>query len=233
MLQLRDVHTYYGRSHILQGVSLEVPEDTVAALLGRNGMGKTTTIHSIIGFNKPARGEIIYRGTNITGLAAHQIARQGIAIVPQGRRIFRSLTVKENLMLGWRRGSGKEKVYTPDLIYDMFPVLKARSKSRGEHLSGGEQQMLSIARALLTNPDLLLMDEPYEGLAPVIIKDLSRKIGQFKNSGLSILLVEQNIRVALEVADYVYIINKGKIVYEGTAKQVRAEEDLKKRFIAI
>ncbi|MDN5322669.1 MAG: branched-chain amino acid transport system ATP-binding protein [Clostridia bacterium] len=227
MLQLDEIHTYYGDSHILQGVTMEVPQSSITTLLGRNGMGKTTTIHSIIGLIPPKKGKIKFKGVDITGLPAYQIAQMGIALVPQGRRIFRSLTVKENLIMGWRRGKEGKLENDLERIYDLFPILKERSQQSGQHLSGGEQQMLAIGRALMTNPELILMDEPFEGLAPTIIKDIHRKIFELKNSGLSILLVEQNIHMALKLADYVYIMNKGRIIYEATINQLKGVEEIK------
>jgi len=232
MLQLTDVHTYYGDSHILQGVTLEVPEGSVIALLGRNGMGKTTTIHSIIGFTPPLKGQIIFKSINIAGLQPYQIAQLGIAIVPQGRRIFPSLTVTENLAIGWQKKKGMQLNNDLEHVYSLFPVLKEREKHLGGHLSGGEQQMLAIGRALMTHPELILMDEPLEGLAPTIIQDIYKKILELKTSGYSILLVEQNIHLALKIADYVYIMNKGKIVYHGDAKQKQIKEEIKK-FLSI
>jgi len=225
MLQLCDVHTYYGESHILQGVSMAVKHGGIAALLGRNGMGKTTALHTIIGFQQPAAGSIMFRGENIGGLPAYEIAQMGMALVPQGRRIFSSLTVKENLTIGGRHGSAQG--YNLDRIFDLFPVLEHRTKHLGNQLSGGEQQMLAIGRCLMTNPDFLLLDEPFEGLAPAVIKEISRKINDLKNSGLSILLVEQNVRVACRLADYLYIMNKGKIIFGGNAAEPQIKENIK------
>lgn len=238
MLELSDVHTHYGESHILQGVSLKIEKGTVVALLGRNGMGKTTAIHSIIGFNPPSRGKITYQDHPISGLPPYKIAQLGIALVPQGRRIFRSLTIKENLVIGHRRNAGHRKdSETPtaplERVYALFPILKERSKQLGKNLSGGEQQMLAIGRAMMTDPDMLLMDEPFEGLAPTLIKDIGQKIFTLKNSGLSILLVEQNIRFAAKIADFIYIMSKGKIVYGGTPEQFHAEEEQLRRFIEL
>lgn len=238
MLELSDVHTHYGESHILQGVSLKIEKGAVVALLGRNGMGKTTTIHSIIGFNPPSQGKITYQDHTISGLSPYKIAQLGIALVPQGRRIFRSLTVKENLVIGHQKNTRHRKATeTPvapiESVYALFPILKERSKQLGKTLSGGEQQMLSIGRAMMSDPDMLLMDEPFEGLAPTLIKDIGQKIFTLKNSGLSILLVEQNIHFATKIADYIYIINKGRIVYGGTPEQFQAEEEKLKRFIEL
>ncbi len=217
MLELQDVHTYYGESHVLQGVNLKVPAGSMVALLGRNGMGKSTTINTIMGLRKPRQGEIFFKGKQIAGLPAYQTACMGMAIVPQGRRIFRSLTVKENLLLGLReKGNPVNKEFNLDRIYDLFPILKVRSSQQSQHLSGGEQEMLCIGRALITNPDLILMDEPFEGLAPIIIGEIVLTLKALKKTGLSILLVEQNVPVALQMADFVYVMEKGRIALEGT-----------------
>lgn len=232
MLELIDVHTYYGESYVLQGISLEVKEGSVVALLGRNGMGKTTTIRSIIGFTPPRRGVIRFKGKDITGLQPYQIARMGIGLVPQGRHIFPSLSVKENLTMS-ARGTGKPGAWSLDRVYSLFPILKERADCKGTLLSGGEQQMLTIGRALMTNPDLLLMDEPSEGLAPIIVREVRQVISQLKESGFSILLVEQNLPMALEVADYTYIVGKGVIVYESTPAELRDNEEVKAKYIGV
>lgn len=233
MLKLCEVHARYGDSHILQGVDLEVPPGSVAALFGRNGVGKTTTVHTVIGFNPPTSGEIWFKGTDISGWEAHRIVRRGIALVPQGRRIFPSLSVRENLTLGWRKDSPLTMADDLDKMYGLFPVLATKAKQRGCHLSGGEQQMLAIARALMTNPQLILMDEPLEGLAPLVVKELCQKISELKDRGLSVLLVEQNINAALTVADYVYIMSRGMIVYQGTPAEFESAEDIKRRFLVL
>ena len=196
MLELIDVHTYYGESFVLQGVSLKVEKDTVAALLGRNGMGKTTTIRSIIGFTPPRRGVIRFKQKDITNLPSYQIAQMGIGLVPQGRHIFASLSVEENLTMS-ARTRGRDRVWSVDSVYSRFPVLKERARCWGNQLSGGEQQMLAIGRALMANPDLLLMDEPSEGLAPLIGREIAHIIRQLKEGGFQILLVEQNLPMAL------------------------------------
>ena len=232
MLELVDIHTYYGESYVLQGISLEVKEGSVVALLGRNGMGKTTTIRSIIGFTPPRRGRVLFKGKDITGLQPYRIAQMNIGLIPQGRRIFPSLSVEENLTMA-ARGGVRTGAWTLDRLYSLFPVLKERAKSKGNLLSGGEQQMLSIARALMTNPDLLLMDEPSEGLAPIIVQEIGHIISQLKESGFSILLVEQNLPMALRVADYVYIMSKGTIVYEGTPEELRDNEEVKAKYIGV
>ncbi|MBM3254045.1 MAG: ABC transporter ATP-binding protein [Candidatus Omnitrophica bacterium] len=232
MLEVKDIHTYYGESYILQGVSLEVKKGTVVALMGRNGMGKTTTIRSIIGFAPPRQGTIFFKGENITNLETYKIIRMGMGLVPQGRRVFPSLSVEENLTMAATTG-GKTEAWTLDKVYSFFPALKARAKVGGTRLSGGEQQMLCIARALMTNPDLLLMDEPSEGLAPVVVQQVSQIICQLKATGISILLVEQNFPLALSVSDYFYVINKGMIVYESTPDKIKDNEEIKAKYIGI
>jgi branched-chain amino acid transport system ATP-binding protein len=232
LLQLVDVHTYYGESYILHGISLEVKEGSVVALLGRNGMGKTTTIRSIIGFTPPRRGTIFFKGKDIVNLASHQIAKMGIGLVPQGRHIFPSLSVEENLNIAVASGE-KAKAWTLDTVFSCFPILKERAKLSSSRLSGGEQQMLAIGRALMTNPDLLLMDEPSEGLAPIVFKQICGIIKQLKECGLSILLVEQNLPMALVLSDYVYIISKGSIVYESTPIELRDKEEIKTKYLGI
>ena len=232
MLDLVDIHSYYGESYVLQGLSLSVAEGSVVALLGRNGMGKTTTIRSTIGFTPPRRGTIRFKGQEITHLESYRIAQMGMGLVPQGRHIFPSLSVRENLTVSARR-RGKSAAWDLQRVYSLFPVLGNRAKNRGNQLSGGEQQMLAIARALMTNPDLLLMDEPSEGLAPVIVKELTQIIAQLKESGFSILLVEQNLPMALELADYVYVINRGQIVYEAVPEEFKANAEVQARYLGV
>ena len=232
MLELVDLHTYYGDSYVLQGLSLSVGEGSVVALLGRNGMGKTTTIRSIIGFNPPRRGTIRFKGQEITRAKSHRIARLGIGLVPQGRQIFPSLSVRENLTVS-ARGSRGSSSWGLLEVYSLFPVLKNRAKNRGNQLSGGEQQMLAIGRALMTNPSLLLMDEPSEGLAPVIVRELTRIIALLKDRGHSILLVEQNLSMALELADYVYVIDRGRIVYEGLPGEFRGNAEIQAKYLGV
>lgn len=234
MLEVIDIHTYYGESYILQGLSLKVERGSAVALLGRNGMGKTTTTRSIMGFTPPKQGEIRFKGKTITTWPSYRIARAGIALCPQGRRIFPSLTVEENLTMPARnRGRAKGEAWDLDRIYQRFPILKERAKLKGTLLSGGEQQMLAIARGLMTNPDLYILDEPSEGLAPIVIEEVKRIIKELKQTELSILLVEQNINLALSVADYAYIISKGKIVYEGTSSDLAADEGVKERHLGV
>ncbi len=231
MLEVADIHTYYGQSHVLHGISLNVSKGVVVALLGRNGMGKTTVIRSIIGFTPPRQGKIHFKGKEITSLEPYRIARMGLAVVPQGRGIFPSLKVKENLTMAARNGSEGE-AWTLDRVYSLFPILKDRARLPANLLSGGEQQMLSIGRALMTNPDLLLMDEPSEGLAPLIVRQISRVIDQLRGS-ISVLLAEQNLYMALGVADYVYVISKGTVVYESTPQELRNNEEVKSKHLGV
>jgi branched-chain amino acid transport system ATP-binding protein len=224
MLKLRDIHTYYGDSHILQGVSLDVREEEAVALLGRNGVGKTTTISSIIGFEPPRRGEITLDGKQINGLPSYEIAQRGVGLVPQGRGIFPTLTVKENLTIAARNAHNGG--WTLERLLPLFPNLRDRMGNYGRQLSGGEQQMLAIARALMTNPRLLLLDEPSEGLAPLIVKKIGSIVQEVKKSGMSILLVEQNLSMALEVVDRVYVMSKGRIEFEGIPAELKAEKEL-------
>ena len=215
MLEVRDIHTYYGDSYVLQGVSLQAEQGTVVAVLGRNGMGKTTLMRSIIGFTPPRRGQLWFKGVEITRLPSYRIAQMGMGIIPQGRRIFPSLSVCENLAIAARLHSARDgKRWTLERMFDLFPRLQERLLHSGRTLSGGEQQMLASARALIGNPDFLLMDEPSEGLAPLLVRELGRIIQQLKAEGLSMLLVEQNLPFALQLADYVYVMSKGRMVYE-------------------
>jgi branched-chain amino acid transport system ATP-binding protein len=215
VLELKDVHTYYGESHVLHGVTASVAAGEVASLLGRNGVGKTTLIRTIMGLTPPRSGSVVFEGDDLTRTPTHRIARRGIAVVPQGRGILPSLSVRESLVLGARKGG--DDAWTLERVYDMFPVLKSRASVKGTQLSGGEQQMLAIGRALLMNPRLLLMDEPSEGLAPIVIEEIAEVIkAHLTRSSLAVLLVEQNLKLALDVADRVYLMSKGTIVHEDT-----------------
>jgi branched-chain amino acid transport system ATP-binding protein len=231
ILELVDVHTYYGKSYVLQGVSLAT-RGAVVALLGRNGMGKTTTIRSIMGLTPPARGMVRFKGRDITGLPIYAIAQLGIGLVPQGRRIFPSLSVRENLTMSARVGPGPAP-WTLDRVFSLFPILGERAHLKGTSLSGGEQQMLAIGRALMTNPELLLMDEPSEGLAPRIVQDTGRIINELKAIGLVIVLIEQNLSLALAVADYVFVIENGIIVHESTVDEFRQNHEVRARYLGI
>ena len=232
ILELSDVHTYYGDSHVLHGVSLKVEKGSRVAILGRNGMGKTTLIRSIIGFTPPRKGTVRFRGREISGMPSYQIAKMGLALVPQGRRIFPSLSVKENLTVAARNVS-KRGIWSLEKVHTLFPILKERASLKGNLLSGGEQQMLCIGRALMTNPDLLLMDEPSEGLAPLIIWELGSVLKEISESGLSIFLAEQHLGLALGIATDVYIINKGIIVFHGTPDELKASDKAKNRFLGV
>jgi branched-chain amino acid transport system ATP-binding protein len=215
LLELRDVHTFYGESHVLHGVTASVTGGEVVSLLGRNGVGKTTLIRTIMGLTPPRTGSVVFEGEDLSRTPTHRIARRGIAVVPQGRGILPSLSVRESLMLGARKLG--EDPWTLERVYEMFPVLERRASVKGTQLSGGEQQMLAIGRALLMNPRLLLMDEPSEGLAPIVIEEIAEVIkAHLTKSSLSVLLVEQNLKLALDVADRVYLMSKGVIVHEDT-----------------
>lgn len=231
ILAVDDIHTYYGDSYVLQGVSLRVPAGRAVAVLGRNGMGKTTLIRSIVGFTPPRTGRIVFKDREITRRPSHEIARLGIGLVPQARRIFPSLSVLENLTVAARsRGADG---WTIERIHGLFPRLRERTDHRGNKLSGGEQQMLAIARALMTNPELLVMDEPLEGLAPLLVRELGNVFAGLKQRGQSILIVEQNLPMALRLADYVYVLNKGRVVFEGLPGELDAAEDVKSRYLGV
>jgi branched-chain amino acid transport system ATP-binding protein len=230
MLTIENLHAYYGDSHILQGVSLDVKAGRVCGLLGRNGAGKTTTIKAIIGEIRPRRGRVVVLDRDVAGEPPERIARLGVGLVPQGRGIFPNLTVRENLLLAARPAQGD---WTEDRIYELFPILKERLRHRGDQLSGGEQQMLSIGRALLTNPKILLLDEPSEGLAPLLVREIGRVIRRLKASGLAILLVEQNFALALGVADWLYVLNKGQIVHQASPEQLRHEDHIKHTYLGV
>ena len=225
MLEVVDVHTYYGQSYILQGLSLTVEEGSVVALLGRNGMGKTTTIRTIMGMTPPRRGTIRLRGQEISGKPSHEIAGMGIGLVPQGRRIFPSLSVEENLLVAARKVN-RPGSWTLERVYELFPILKARRRQGGGLLSGGEQQMLAISRALMTGPDLLALDEPSEGLSPSAVRLVGDIILELRRAGLSMLLVEQNVRMAFRVCDYTYLLSKGRVVHASTPLELSQDQEV-------
>jgi branched-chain amino acid transport system ATP-binding protein len=225
-LSLNDVHAFYGDSHILHGVSFSLQPGGVLALLGRNGAGKTTCISTIIGFLNPKGGEIRLFGDSIEGLSPERISRLGIGLVPQGRRIFPSLTVRENLLVAQQREKTAGKPWSVERIYELFPGLRERHAQFAGTLSGGEQQMLAIGRALMGNPRVLLLDEPSEGLAPLIVAEVDQTIRRLKQEGQSIILVEQNLKLALDVADQAVVLNTGRCVFSGNAGDLINNEDL-------
>lgn len=229
MLSIQDIHAYYGDSYILQGVSLELQPGQVVALLGRNGVGKSTLARSIMGLTPARSGRILFREQDITRMAAHRIARLGLGYVPQGRQVFRSLNIKEHLQVT-ARGEGP---WTTDRILDLFPNLRSRIKNLAGKLSGGEQQMLAAGRALIGNPALLLMDEPTEGLAPMMVRELGKTIASLKEAGTSILLIEQQLAFALRYADVVFIMSKGRIVHRCTPAELTADPETKARYLGV
>jgi len=231
MLLLEDVHAYYGQSHVLQSLSFNITAGEVVSLLGRNGAGKTTAIITIMGYLKPRGGRIVYQGSDITGVPPYRLARCGFGFVPQERGIFPSLTVEENLAVAAnRRRAGR---WDLQAVYGLFPRLKERKSNLGFQLSGGEQQMLAIARALMTNPSLLLLDEPSEGLAPIIVSEILSTIGLLKREGLPILLVEQRLPVALAVADRYLVLNKGQIVLAGPVTDPAKDHELLRKYLSV
>ena len=229
MLNVENIHSYYDKSHVLEGVSLSVGEGELVTLLGRNGAGKTTTLRSILGIVRPRQGQIHFKGQQLVGREIFEIARQGIALVPEHRGIFRLLSVEENLKIAARKDSRWQLAD----VYAMFPRLKERRSNNGFALSGGEQQMLAIARALLNDPKLLILDEPTEGLAPVIVDELVKILRRIKEEGLSILLVEQNLMVCDALADRHYALEQGRVAYQGSAAQFRADPSIKNRYLAL
>jgi branched-chain amino acid transport system ATP-binding protein len=229
MLEVRDIHGYYGKSHVLQGVSLSVGEGELVTLLGRNGAGKSTTLKAIAGVVPPRGGSVHLRGKDLTGLPPHRIAAQGLCLVPEHRGIFRLLTVEENLKLGARR----ESPWQLADIYRIFPRLRERRSNGGAQLSGGEQQMLAIGRALMNHPRLLMLDEPVEGLAPVIVEEIVAQLKMIKAAGVPILLVEQNLAVCTQLADRHVIIEQGTVVYTGSNDDFRADEAVKDRYLGV
>ena len=229
MLELKNVDAFYGLGHILHGLSLSVSEGEVVALLGRNGAGKTTTLRSITGLTPPKSGQVLYKGADISGLGPHVISRKGIAMVPETRDIFSYLTVKENLAIAERRGSR----WRMDSVLERFPGLKTRLGHKGRELSGGEQEMLAIARALMTGPELLLLDEPSQGLAPLVVSAVMNTIRELKSQRVSMLLVEQNAEMALQLADRVYVIDHGTVVFEGAPAQLRADTSITATYLGV
>ena len=231
MLELENIDTFYGDTHILWDLSLRVPKGSAVAILGRNGMGKTTIIRSVIGLPAPTSGVVRFNGEKINGLAPFRIARKGIGLVPQGRIVFPSLSVKENLLVA-ARGNDSEGAWDLESIYGLFPILEQRAGLHANLLSGGEQQMLSIARALMLNPDLLLMDEPSEGLAPLVVRQIGQVICHLKGK-VTVFLAEQNLNLALSVADHIYVISKGTVVWAGESDALRDNDDVKHKWLGV
>jgi len=228
-LEAEGLHTFYGKSHILHDVSLTVPEGRITTLLGRNGAGKTTTLRSLMGLTPPQKGKVTLLGRETTLWPPFRIAALGVGYVPEGRRIFPNLTVDENLLVPMARTGP----WNPARIYQLFPRLAERRHNLGRQLSGGEQEMLSISRALLINPKLLILDEPSQGLAPLIVREVFRIVAQMRAEGISVLLVEQNARMSLEIADHAYVLDDGKVVYAGLAEELRRDHDLVDRLAGV
>jgi len=230
MLEVREIHTYYGDSHVLQGISLKVEKGKVVGLLGRNGMGKTTLIRSIVGFTPPRQGQVLFKERNITAWSSNRSINLGLGLVPQGRRVFSSLSVSENLTVADKRNGGP---WNLERVMELFPRLRERRAIRAGKLSGGEQQMLAIARALMTNPELLLMDEPTEGLAPLLVREVGRIIENLKSQGLSILLVEQNLPLALRVSDEIHVLSRGRIVHSCLPQELWQNDEIKSKYLGL
>jgi branched-chain amino acid transport system ATP-binding protein len=236
MLEVRDVHSYYGKSHILHGVSLDLKAGELVCLLGRNGVGKSTTLKSIMGVVSPKQGSIRFHDQELIGKAPFEIARLGLGYVPEDRRIFRSLTVHENLLMGIKAGKKadhEQGEWTIGRVYRLFPKLEERRNNKGGHLSGGEQQMLTVVRTLMGNPRVILVDEPTEGLAPLIVKDVLDMLAAVRKSGVTILMVEQNFKAAIKVADRFYIMSKGQIVFTGDTAELLAAEGIRKNYLEV
>jgi len=234
ILAVHDLYTSYGLSQILFGVSLEVNAGECVALLGRNGVGKTTTLRSIMGLTPPRQGQVWYKGRDITGLPAYRVAKLGMGFVPEDRRIFPDLTVRENLDVARKPpASPHGPVWTIERVYAIFPILAQLDARKGGYLSGGEQQMLTIGRTLMGNPDLLLLDEPSEGLAPLVVRDLGRQIQRLKEDGLTILLCEQNTKFATALSDRAYVLEKGHVRFAGTITALQENEDVRRQYLAL
>jgi branched-chain amino acid transport system ATP-binding protein len=231
MLRVVGLHTYYGHGHVLQGVDLEVSPGRIAAVLGRNGVGKTTTMRSIVGLTPPRRGQVLLGDRDVAGWPPHRIVREGVGYVPEGRMIFPDLTVIENIQVAQRVPA---RQWSLERLFALFPALAERRRSKGSQLSGGEQQMLAVARALVTDPRVILLDEPSQGLAPLVVEELTRLIARLRDEGVSLLLVEQNLRLAEAVADVVYVMVKGRMVYHAPLARFRAErEEVKEKYLTL
>lgn len=237
LLEVKDLNTFYGESHVLQNMSLAVDAGELVALLGRNGMGKSTTLKSIMGLVKPRSGSVLYRDKDLAGYPPYRVARAGIGYVPEDRRIFPTLTVVENLLMGVKGGkiqtSGDGKVWTLERIYSHFPFMKGHSRQKGAHLSGGEQQMLAIARTLMGNPELILVDEPTEGLAPLMVKEVRDILEDINRAGVSILFVEHNLKVAMSLAHRLYLMGKAHLAFTGTVEELDARPDVRAKYLEV
>jgi len=234
ILEVQDLYTSYGLSQILFGISITVDEGECVSLLGRNGVGKTTTLRSIMGLTPPRRGTVRFRGKDITGQPAYRIARLGVGFVPEERRIFPDLSVRENLEVGRKAAATSHATeWTVDQVYDIFPVLANLNDRKGGYLSGGEQQMLTVGRTLMGNPDLILLDEPSEGLAPLVVRDLSKQIQRLKGSGITILLCEQNAKFAINLSDRAYVLEKGQVRFSGTIEDLQGNDDIRQQYLAL
>lgn len=231
-LEVKDINSFYGKSHILFGISLSVQSGQVVGLIGRNGAGKSTTLKSIIGLVPPRQGSIVYRGQTISGLSSHKIAKKGVGYVPEDRRVFSDLTVLDNLEIMEKVNPQAEGGWTVEKIFDLFPKLAQLRNNRGMDLSGGEQQMVTIARTLMINPSILLLDEPTEGLAPLIVAEIKRLIQEVRKT-TTILLAEQNLKFVLDLIDYGYVIDQGKVVFQGTAQELDADEQAKQKYLGV
>jgi branched-chain amino acid transport system ATP-binding protein len=231
MLDVKEIHTYYGTSHILFGISLNVEEGEAVCLLGRNGAGKTTTFRSIIGLTAPKAGSIKFQGGEIVGKPPYRIAQMGIGFVPDDRRIFPDLTVRQNILVARREREGA--VWNLDRVYSLFPKLKELETHMGNQLSGGEQQMLTVARTLMTNPQLILLDEPGEGLAPLVVKAMGEQLGEIKKAGLTMLICEHNVGLSMALSDRCYVMDKGTIRFQGTIEDLKKNEDVRKKYLMV
>jgi len=233
MLEVRDLQTAYGRSQVLFGVNLEIHPGQVATLLGRNGMGKTTTVRSIMGIVRPQGGKILLKNKSLLGLPSYRIAQAGIGLVPEGRQVFPNLTVRENLLATAANRTGRENPWTLERVYLLFPNLKERKNNYGNQLSGGEQQMLAIGRALMTNPRLLILDEATEGLAPLVRAEIYRSVERLKTEGLSILVIDKDVKALMRVAEVHYVLEKGRVVWSGSSADLAASRDVQQRYLGV
>jgi branched-chain amino acid transport system ATP-binding protein len=236
LLEVKDLNTYYGYCQVLQGMSLSVDQGECVALLGRNGMGKSTTLKSIVGLVKPSTGAVLYKGEDVAGYPPYKVVNAGIGYVPEERRIFPTLSVLENLAMGIKKGKidkGNPDAWTVDRVFEHFPALKERQGSKGALLSGGEQQMLAIGRSLMGNPELLLVDEPTEGLAPLLVKEVRDMLEDIKKTGVAILLVEHNLKVAMSLAQRIYIMKKAEVAFTGTAEELDARPDIREKYLEV